>query len=209
MATPRSTSPVHYDFLPKDSPNRDTPGSTLKTSSPPSQYQKSPAAHPPITSLAQHKKTDSVGGGTDQDGSDSDTSCTNSSDEFNWDDDDDDVSRKAVADKKAKRGRRLWLLFTKLSRPVRTALLAVIFGGIFVTPALVFLLCFPNSVARPHVVPWSLWVAISWGVGCVLSLIVDLFPRFLLWIIFVFYGKAPETFKTQLELFMAIAFWMK
>lgn len=70
----------------------------------------------------------------------------------------------------------------------RTALLAIIFGGIFVAPALVFLLRFPNSVVRPHVVPWSLWIAISWAAGCVLSLIVDLFPRVLLSIIFVFYG---------------------
>ncbi|KAG8938925.1 hypothetical protein FRC04_007324 [Tulasnella sp. 424] len=155
----------------------------------------------------QHVLTPDSEAGTATD--DTDTEATCSSDESNWSDDEDAKSRKVAAEKKARRGRAVWLAFKKLARPVRTFLLAVIFGGIFVTPALIFLFVFPNNPAKPHVVPWSLWIGISWAVACALSLIVDLFPRFLLWIIFVIYGKAPETFKTQLELFMAVSFWLK
>ncbi|KAG8985641.1 hypothetical protein FRB90_004562, partial [Tulasnella sp. 427] len=188
----RPASPVHHDFLPSRDSN---PGR-------PQAYQQHSATHPPLTS----KKADSEGGTTD-DNTDSEATC--SEDEFDWSEDEDAQSRKLVAEAKARRGRAVWLAFKKLARPVRTFLLAVIFGGIFVTPALLFLFVFRNSPAKPHVVPWSLWIGISWAVGCGLSLIVDLFPRFLLWIIFVIYGKAPETFKTQLELFMAVAFWLK
>ncbi|KAG8944251.1 hypothetical protein FRC00_010683, partial [Tulasnella sp. 408] len=193
---PRSASPTHVDFLPSKEPS---PHSTLNPGRPHA-YQHHAATHPPLT----HKNAESEATATD---TDSDDTC--SSDEFNWSDDEDAQSRKVAAEKKARRGRAVWLAFKKLARPVRTFLLAVIFGGIFVTPALLFIFVFPNNPARPHVVPWSLWIGISWGVACALSLIVDLFPRFLLWIIFVIYGKAPETFKTQLELFMAISFWLK
>jgi len=65
----------------------------------------------------------------------------------------------------------------------RTFLAAIFFGGIFVTPALLFIFVFSNHVARPHVVPWSLWVGISWAVGCFISLIVDLLPRFILFVV--------------------------
>ncbi|KAG8959884.1 hypothetical protein FRC05_007222 [Tulasnella sp. 425] len=194
----RPASPVHHDFAPSKEPS---PGSTLDPARP-HPYEKHAATHPPLTS----KKADSEAGtATD----DTDTEATCSSDESNWSDDEDAKSRKVAAEKKARRGRAVWLAFKKLARPVRTFLLAVIFGGIFVTPALIFLFVFPNNPAKPHVVPWSLWIGISWAVACALSLIVDLFPRFLLWIIFVIYGKAPETFKTQLELFMAVSFWLK
>jgi hypothetical protein len=50
--------------------------------------------------------------------SDTDT-ATDSSDEFNWDDAESAEEEKKVAGAKAKRGRRLWLLFLKLARPVR------------------------------------------------------------------------------------------
>lgn len=193
---PRSASPTHLDFLPSKDPS---PGSTLNPARPHA-YQQHAATHPPLTS----KKADSEATATD-----TDTDDTCSSDEFNWSDDEDAKSRRVAAEKKAKRGRAIWLAFKKLAPPVRTFLLAVIFGGIFVTPALLFIFVFRSSPARPHVVPWSLWIGISWAVACALSLIVDLFPRFLLWIIFVIYGKAPETFKTQLELFMAVSFWLK
>ncbi|KAG8966707.1 hypothetical protein FRC03_011455 [Tulasnella sp. 419] len=138
-------------------------------------------------------------------------SATDSSDEFNWDAEDDGVSvhKRIQGEKKAKRGRRLWLLFTKIHPSLRAIILAAIGGGILVTPALVFILRFPDNKVRPHVVPWSLWLGISWAVCCLISFAVDVTPRFLMFIIFACYGKAPETLKTQIELFMATAFWLK
>ena len=48
----------------------------------------------------------------------SDSTATNSSDEFDWDAADGD-EQSIHHEKKAKRGRRLWLGFMKLARPVR------------------------------------------------------------------------------------------
>lgn len=53
---------------------------------------------------------------------DSDSTATNSSDEFDWDAADGDEQSIHHA-KKAKRGRRLWLAFLKLARPIRYVLL--------------------------------------------------------------------------------------
>ncbi|KAG8870189.1 hypothetical protein FRB98_001798, partial [Tulasnella sp. 332] len=207
----RTTSPVHYDFLPKSNTSPTTNsklGSSPVIANQPETYEKSPAAPPPVR---QHVQTNSVGTNEpdrDHDTENTDSDGTNSEDEFDWEKDDDAVSR-IVNEKKAKRGRRVWLAYKKLAPIFRTALLAIIFGGIFVTPALLFLLPFKHNVAKPHVVPWSLWVATTWVASCVLALIVDLAPRFVLWIIFLVYGKAPEIFKTQLELFIAVSFWLK
>jgi hypothetical protein len=49
---------------------------------------------------------------------DSDSTATNSSDEFDWDAADGD-EQSIHQEKKAKRGRRVWLAFMKLARPVR------------------------------------------------------------------------------------------
>ncbi|KAG8949472.1 hypothetical protein FRC04_008571 [Tulasnella sp. 424] len=133
---------------------------------------------------------------------DTGTEATCSSDEFNWSDDEDAKSRRVAAEKKARCGRAVWLAFKKLVRPVRSVHITT------TTPCFCFVVL-TTTPSKPHVVPWSLWIGISWAVACALSLFVDLFPRFLLWIIFVIYGKAPETFKTQLELFMAVSFWLK
>ncbi|KAG8892744.1 hypothetical protein FRC01_013975, partial [Tulasnella sp. 417] len=104
---PRSASPTHIDFLPSKEP------STSSTLNPgrPHAYQPHAATHPPLTS----KKAESEGTATD----DTDTDDTCSSDEFNWSDDEDAKSRKVAAEKKARRGRAVWLAFQKLARPVR------------------------------------------------------------------------------------------
>ncbi|KAG9007169.1 hypothetical protein FRB94_014552 [Tulasnella sp. JGI-2019a] len=200
----RSTSPVHYDFLPK-STNSPASSSPLASNQPAS-YEKTRADHPPVGPQANAHPD-----GTNEQDHDGDTDSdgTNSSDEFDWDNDDDAQSKVVVGEKKAKRGRRVWLAYKKLAPVFRTTILAVIFGGIFVTPALLFLLVFKSTPARGHVIPWSLWVATTWVASCILSLIVDLAPRFVLWLVFLVYGKAPEIFKTQLELFMAVSFWLK
>ncbi|KDQ19570.1 hypothetical protein BOTBODRAFT_126457 [Botryobasidium botryosum FD-172 SS1] len=137
-----------------------------------------------------------------------DTTLTHSSDEFDWELDEKEPA-KVTAARKAKRGHRLWLMFMKLARPVRAFIIGVVGSGILIAPMLVFRFQFNDSIARPQVEPWSLWAAISWGLWALTSLLVDLAPRFLMFLIFTLYGKPPEQLKSQLELFMAVSLWLK
>ncbi|KAG8692515.1 hypothetical protein FRC09_011152, partial [Ceratobasidium sp. 395] len=139
---------------------------------------------------------------------DSDSTATNSSDEFDWDAADGD-EQSIHHEKKAKRGRRVWLGFMKLARPLRTTIIAVLGAGIFVTPLIVVHFKFKDSPARWHVFTWSLWLSITWAAASVTSLIIDTLPAFLLRFVFAVAGKAPEHLKTKLELFMAVSFWLK
>lgn len=130
----------------------------------------------------------------------SNTTATNSDDEFDWDADEDAATIHQQADQssKAKRGRFLYLAFMKLSRPIRTFLIGVIGVGILITPFLLFQLRFTHSVARPHVHAWSLWLAITWAAGCVTSLVVNLVPRLFIGVM-VLIGYKVERLKTQIE----------
>ncbi|KAF8597680.1 hypothetical protein BDV93DRAFT_610282 [Ceratobasidium sp. AG-I] len=138
----------------------------------------------------------------------SDSTATNSSDEFDWDAADGD-EQSIHHEKKAKRGRRVWLGFMKLARPVRTTIFALIGGGIFIAPLLVVHFQFKESPVRWHVFTWSLWLSITWAAGSLTSLIIDVLPGLVLKMIFAFSGKTPEHLKTKLELFMAVSFWLK
>ncbi|KAH7327668.1 Mechanosensitive ion channel-domain-containing protein [Rhizoctonia solani] len=141
---------------------------------------------------------------------DTDSTATNSSDEFDWDAADGDGDDQSVHHaKKAKRGRRLWLAFMKLARPIRTTIFALIGGGILIAPLLVVHFQFRDSPTRWHVFTWSLWLSITWAAGSVTSLIIDVLPGLLLRTIFSVAGKPPEHLKTKIELFMAVSFWLK
>lgn len=56
---------------------------------------------------------------------------------------------------------------------------------------------------------WSIWFSVTWGAGAVTGLLVNLLPRFIIFVIFAVYGKPPEQVKTQLELMMAVSGWLK
>ncbi len=117
------------------------------------------------------------------DHSDSDTG-TDSSDEFDWDAEDDALStRQFLDDGRAKRGRLLWRLFMKLSRPVRTILVGAIGAGILIAHLLVFKLRFHRSPARRQAHAWSLWLTIAWAAGVATFLVVDLLPVLVLFVL--------------------------
>ena len=112
--------------------------------------------------------------------------ATNTSDEFDWDAEDDAASRKdkdLEAKRKTRRGRKIYGLFMKLSRTFRTFLVAVLGAGIFIAPLLVVTFKFHDSVVRPHVHMWSLWLSIIWAAASVTYLVVDLIPRFIIFIV--------------------------
>ncbi|KAG6814285.1 hypothetical protein H0H92_013410 [Tricholoma furcatifolium] len=103
--------------------------------------------------------------------------ATNSSDEFDWDDDEDFKAPKEQKEQvKAKRGRALWLAFMKLSRAIRVLLLGVIVAAILIAPFIVVNLRFKGNPVSAQVRVWSVWLAIIWAAGCGTYLLVDAIP---------------------------------
>ncbi|KAL5536761.1 hypothetical protein ACEPAF_584 [Sanghuangporus sanghuang] len=136
-------------------------------------------------------------------------SVTVSSDEFDWDAEDDGASKRDLETKrKTRRGRKIYGLFMKLSRSFRTFLVAILGAGIFIAPYLIFHFRFHDSPARPHVHAWSLWFSITWAAGSGTYLIVDLIPRFIIFIVTLFHGQV-ENLKSQIELVYAVSGWLK
>ncbi|KAI0080156.1 hypothetical protein K474DRAFT_1658136 [Panus rudis PR-1116 ss-1] len=141
--------------------------------------------------------------------SDSTATDTDDDDEFDWNADDDATSQKHPDEPvKAKRFAAIWRGFMKLARPIRTLIIAIIGGGILITPLLVFRLRFNNSPARLQAHAWSLWLAITWAAACVTYLVVDGIPGFILRLIKLF-GYSVERLQTTVELTTAVSGWLK
>ncbi|KAJ3518126.1 hypothetical protein NLJ89_g43 [Agrocybe chaxingu] len=142
-----------------------------------------------------------------EDSSDSDTVATNSSDEFNWFEDE-DIKAEQQDGVPAKRGRRLWLAFMKLARPIRVLFVSLIGAAIFATPLVVVNTRFRENVAKAQVHVWSLWLTVIWAAGCVTYLLVDMIPRIVIAVTSLFGGQI-ERLKIQIELTMAVKGWLK
>ncbi|KAF8995427.1 Mechanosensitive ion channel-domain-containing protein [Cyathus striatus] len=132
--------------------------------------------------------------------SDSDTTATNSSDEFDWDEGDDDKSQAE--------GKELWLAFMRLARTVRVLLISTIGIGFFITPLLVVDLRFKDNPVKAQVHVWSLWFTIIWTASCLTYVVVDFIPRIVIGITTIFSGQV-ERLKSQIELTMAVSGWLK
>lgn len=129
---------------------------------------------------------------------DTDSTATNSSDEFDWSEDEEAKANKAQLHVRPKRGRRLWLAFVKLARPVRVVLVSLVGVAISITPLLVVDLRFPHNAAKTQVHVWSLWLTIIWAASCITYLVMDLIPRFVITVTRFFGGKT-ERLKFQVE----------
>ncbi|KAL4076108.1 Mechanosensitive ion channel-domain-containing protein [Scleroderma citrinum] len=139
---------------------------------------------------------------------DSDSSETNTSDEFDWDEEL-SAAEETHEETKARRGRALWLAFMKLARPVRILLVGIIGTALLITPLLVVDLRFhSNSTVRPQVRTWSLWLSITWVASCLTHLVVDAIPKAVVTIILLLGGQV-ERLKTQVELTLAVSAWLK
>lgn len=142
---------------------------------------------------------DTPGRKKDGNTSDSDSSPTGTSDEFDWDEED-DASTKAQNDPtvKAKRGRAAYLGFMKLARPFRVILLCIIGGGILIAPLLVVHFLFRSNPVSRHVFAWSSWLTVIWIAGCLTYVVVDGFGWMFLGLVSLFGGKT-ESLQMQLE----------
>ena len=138
--------------------------------------------------------------GKNDDTPDSDSTPTGSSDEFDWDKDEDDASSKGRNDHavKAKRGRAAYLAFIRLARPLRVALLCILGGGILITPLLIVQFVFNSNPVKKHVFAWSIWLTIVWVAGCLTYVVVDAFGWVFLGLVSLFGGKT-ESLQMQLE----------
>lgn len=137
--------------------------------------------------------------GTPHSDADTDTTATNSSDEFDWEADEEAKDANDLAGKvKAKRGRAVYLACMKLSRTVRTLLVGALGAGVLITPLIVVQLRFHDNAARSQVHVWSMWLSIIWATGCVTYLLVDLLPHLILSLV-VLFGGHVERQKTQVE----------
>ncbi|KAK0203131.1 Mechanosensitive ion channel-domain-containing protein [Desarmillaria ectypa] len=137
----------------------------------------------------------------------SDTTATNTSDEFDWDENEEAVEKNQT-EVRARRGRAIYVAFMKLSRPIRALLIGVLGAGILITPLLVVHFRFRSSPARIHVHVWSLWLTIIWAAGCATYLVVDLLPRLIIALVVMFGGKV-ERLQIQVELAVAVSGWLK
>lgn len=93
---------------------------------------------------------------------DDDSEPTGSEDEFDWEAEEEDAPQ-AVDPRKAKRIRRCWLLYHRLSHGVRMLIIGILGTAICITPYIVFQLKFRHSVAYDQGTAWSLWLAISYA----------------------------------------------
>ncbi|KAK0204568.1 Mechanosensitive ion channel-domain-containing protein [Desarmillaria ectypa] len=140
---------------------------------------------------------------------DSDTTATHTSDEFNWSDDDSSGPKNGDG-VRAKRGRLIYLTFIKLSRWVRVLIIGILGCAILITPLLVVQLRFKEltSSVRTQVHVWSLWFTVTWAATCVTYLVVDAIPRLIVGLIVLFGGQL-ERLKMQIELTLAVQGWVK
>ncbi|KAK0235648.1 Mechanosensitive ion channel-domain-containing protein [Armillaria nabsnona] len=178
-ASPPPTLPVARDYAP-----------VATSSSPPNEHEKLP-------SMSTRASTDS------------DTTATHSSDEFNWSDDSSSGPKNGDI-VKAKRGRLIYLAFIKLSRWVRVLIIGILGCAILITPLLVVQLRFKElaSNVRTQVHVWSLWLTIIWASACATYLVVDAIPRLIVGLIVLFGGQL-ERLKMQIELTLAVQGWVK
>jgi small-conductance mechanosensitive channel len=151
----------------------------------------------------QHHETQAEGHQSDSD---------DETDDFDWDtseDEDPEASRFDAKLIRAKRGRKLYLALMQLARPVRIFSIGLVGTVIALVPFIVMLAAFRNSPARAQVETWSIWIAIIWATSCSTFIVVDWTPPLMLRIGVAFYGKAPETFKTGIEILIAVKIWLK
>ncbi|KAK0528799.1 hypothetical protein OC842_004441 [Tilletia horrida] len=157
------------------------------------------------------------------------SSTASESDDFDWDDTDSANSEDNDSDVptskelaatggigggrkkniRARRGRAIYLLCMRLARPVRIGILGLLGTAIALVPFIVAITAFKRSPAYGQVVTWSVWVAIIYSTSCATFLLLDAVPTLIMRLAIAVYGRAPEVFKTQVELLTATLFYIK
>lgn len=163
------------------------------------------APHPPFSAHpgedGRHSRASSLGG-----------SSADETDDFDWDTSDDEEENEAQVNAKlrAKRGRKVYLFCMRLARPVRIFLVGLFITCIFLVPLFVSLFGIDRSnPARPHVESWSIWLSIISASSAGTFIVLDFLPPVILRLAIAVYGRAPEVFKTYLEVAMGCLVYVK
>ncbi|KAI0741441.1 Mechanosensitive ion channel-domain-containing protein [Daedaleopsis nitida] len=144
----------------------------------------------------------------DDSSADSDSTVTDSEDNFDWDAEDDAKSQLVASSIKAKRGHALYRTFSKLPKILRVLLVGLIGAGILIAPLLVVQLRFNTNKIKLQVHVWSLWLTISWAAGVITFLVVDAVPHLILVFLRLSSFKV-ERMRVTIELVAAIRGWLK
>ncbi|KAH9935899.1 Mechanosensitive ion channel-domain-containing protein [Epithele typhae] len=165
-----------------------------------------------VPDIVHHPKADvdrdQIAKPVDGTSSDSDSTVTDLSDQFDWDAEEDAKSAHIAASIKAKRGRRVYQAFLKLPRLFRVLLVGILGAGVLITPLIVVTFRFSDSPVKSHAYVWSLWLTIAWAAGIATYIIVDAIPHLVLVILRVA-GYKIERMRVTIELIAAIRGWLK
>lgn len=135
----------------------------------------------------------------DSSGSESTATHLSDSEEFDWSEDEQSQSNDGNEELiRSKRGRRAWLAFMKLAKPLRVFLVACLGVAILITPLVVVNVRFRESVVKAQVHAWSLWLSITWAACCGTYLLVDMVPSLVIAITRLFGGQT-QRLKIQVE----------
>ncbi|PWN28445.1 hypothetical protein BDZ90DRAFT_231426 [Jaminaea rosea] len=165
------------------------------------------APHPPFSSMpseagknGRHSRASSIA-----------ASSADETDDFDWDTSDDEEEEAQVNAKlRAKRGRKVYLFCMRLARPVRVLLMGAFVTALFLVPLFVSLFAIDRSnPARPHVESWSIWLSIIAASSAGTFIVLDFLPPVILRLAIAVYGRAPEVFKTYLEVAMGCLVYVK
>ncbi|KAH9485263.1 Mechanosensitive ion channel protein Msy1 [Psilocybe cubensis] len=142
------------------------------------------------------------------DSSGSESTATNVSDGFNWSEEEQSQNDGNTEPIRSKRGRRMWLAFMKLARPMRVFIIGIIGVAVLITPLVVVNVRFQDSLIKTQVHVWSLWFSVTWAASCGTYLLVDMVPGIVIALAGLFGGQT-ERLKIQVELVLAVKAWLK
>ncbi|CAO1629902.1 unnamed protein product [Parajaminaea phylloscopi] len=198
IGTLRSTKGHYQATDPYDANDADD-GGALEYPHPPFSAGAAPHAQPETS----HSRASSVA-----------ASSADETDDFDWDtsDNDEDEDTEGTANNKirAKRGRKVYLFCMRLARPVRILLFGLFVTAILLVPLFVSLFAIDRSnPARPHVESWSIFLSIIAASSAGTFVVLDFLPPIILRLAVAVYGRAPEVFKSYLEVSMTCLIYVK
>jgi hypothetical protein len=141
-------------------------------------HRSSTAARPYLSEPTRRPR-DKLDNTSDSDVSDSEVDLTDS--DFDWNEEDEENRTRASLPKKPQRGRRLYLLFLRLARPIRILVITILGAVILVTPHLIgFAYLSHYHDTFEQIRAWSVWLAVTYAFGGLTVFSVGMLPYLLL-----------------------------
>jgi hypothetical protein len=137
------------------------------------------AAARPYLSEPTRRPRDKLDDTSDSDVSDSDVDLADS--DFDWNEEDEEDKARASLPKKPRRGRRLYLLFLRLARPIRILVITILGAVTLVAPHLIgFAYLSHHHDTFEQIRAWSVWLAVTYAFGGLTVFSAGMLPYLLL-----------------------------